>query len=206
MTKAKAKTKLKKPATPKAKELTTNPETSKETEHKTPTIRMGRPPKYETPEQMETAINNYFTKCKIGEKKQIITKSGEVVETTKEIPLTIADLAYHLGFTNRQSILDYEKKDDKFSGIIVRARLHIEGDNIRKGLTGEYNSQTNNLNLASNYGYSMKSEIEVKGAGGTTINIINYNSDQAIDITPAADQIAEKVGIQKIVGPDSKPA
>lgn len=126
--------------------------------------KVGRPPTFQTPEEMEAAINNYFITCKTGIKKQIVTKSGEVATITQETPLTITDLAYHLGFKDRQSILDYEKRkknSDEFACIISRARLYIEGDNLRKGLTGEYNSQTNNLNLASNFNYSTKDKLTI---------------------------------------------
>ena len=59
---------------------------------------------------------------------------------------------------------DYEQRQDternkELSYVITRARLAIESDNVEKGLTGQYESKTNNLNLAANYGYSQKTEI-----------------------------------------------
>jgi len=83
----------------------------------------GRPPIYETAEDLQAAIDNYFkegvTKRKVevgkGENKQVI-----------EIPVpTITGLCYYLGFESRQSFYDYEKRNG-FSYTIKRARLFIE--------------------------------------------------------------------------------
>ncbi len=65
----------------------------------------GRPLKYKTPEELETAIDKYFL-------------------DNLEAP-TISGLAHYLGFTSRQSIYDY-KENQKFSYIIKRAVLNIE--------------------------------------------------------------------------------
>lgn len=68
----------------------------------------GRPPIYETPEQLVSAIQAYFDE-KV-ESKGIITVTG---------------LAYSLGFASRQSLHDYKEKDE-FSYIIKRAILFVE--------------------------------------------------------------------------------
>ena len=138
---------------------------------------------YQTPEELQEAIDDYFQTCKEGKKREILTKKGEVVEIIQEIPLNIADLAYHLGFADRQSIQDYGKRED-FTFIISRARLYIEGDNVRKGLTGEYDAKTNNLNLISNYGYSQKVEITVK--------------DKAQGLTPEEQKLLESEVLKEI--------
>jgi hypothetical protein len=69
---------------------------------------LGRPPKYETPEELETAIDSYFAKCEADERD--ITMSG---------------LAYHLGFNSRNSLYNYEDKE-VFNVPIKRALLRIE--------------------------------------------------------------------------------
>jgi DNA-packaging protein gp3 len=65
----------------------------------------GRPPKFETPEQLETACQEYFD------------LNGST--------LTITGLAMYLGFDSRQSLYDYEKREE-FSFIIKAARLAVE--------------------------------------------------------------------------------
>lgn len=66
----------------------------------------GRPPKFETKEELEKKIEEYF-------------------ETNPRA--VVSGLALHLGFESRQSFYDLEKTD-KFSYIIKRARLMIENN------------------------------------------------------------------------------
>ena len=65
----------------------------------------GRPPKYNTPEEMQEAIDLYF-------------------ETNPEYP-TLNGLALELGFESRQSMYDYAKKEE-FSYTIKSALSRIE--------------------------------------------------------------------------------
>lgn len=86
----------------------------------------GRPPHFETPEELQKEIDKYLKNCP--DKKVIVTKKGDKIE----IPTpTISGLCYFLGFESRQSFYDYEKKDEDsenmgFSYTIKRARLFIE--------------------------------------------------------------------------------
>lgn len=92
----------------------------------------GRPPHFETPEDLQKEIDKYLKNCP--DKKVIVTKKGDKIE----IPTpTISGLCYYLGFESRQSFYDYEKKDGDiedsessnklgFSYTIKRARLFIE--------------------------------------------------------------------------------
>lgn len=64
----------------------------------------GRPPKYETPEELAEAVEDYLA-------------NNEVK--------TVTGLALWLGFESRQSLYDYEKRDE-FSYIIRRAKLWVE--------------------------------------------------------------------------------
>jgi len=133
-----------------------------ETQEKRP---IGRPPKYDKingPTQMQADIDAYFKRCKDG-KKIIVIRKGQPVETTKEIPKTVAGLAHALGFNSRVSLLNYTDKPE-FMSIITRAKLEIEMDNVEGGMLGEYESRITTLNLASNYGYSTKNETEHSGA------------------------------------------
>ena len=58
-------------------------------------MKYGRPRKYETPEQMQEIIEEYFREC----------------EETKEVP-TITGLAFKLDMS-RKSLLDYENSDSR---------------------------------------------------------------------------------------------
>jgi len=68
----------------------------------------GRPLIFETPEQLEAAIQAYFEK-----------------QVTDKAPITISGLAYELGFESRQSIYDYKEREE-FSYILKRATFFVE--------------------------------------------------------------------------------
>lgn len=92
-----------------------------------------RPPRgsafYETPEQMEAAIEEYFLTCRPTpvldrNGNQIMDARGQPV--MKDHPPTVSGLALFLGFSCRMSIYDYEKTSPEFASVIGRARLEIE--------------------------------------------------------------------------------
>lgn len=69
--------------------------------------RKGRPPQYETPEEMEIVIEEYFKEC-----------------DKKEKPYTITGLANSIGLT-RQGLLNYQAKED-FVDTVKRAKSKVE--------------------------------------------------------------------------------
>lgn len=68
----------------------------------------GRPPKYETPEQLEIKILEYFSYLKEAD----------------EFP-TVTGLALFLGFCSRQGLYEYRDKDE-FSDLVKRALTVVE--------------------------------------------------------------------------------
>ncbi len=93
---------------------------------------VGRPPKFETVQQMEKLIKRYFKKCdgKILKDKTgsiILDKNGQPIVINRKIP-TVTGLALALGFTNRQSLLNYQAKEE-FLDTITRAKGIIEMHN-----------------------------------------------------------------------------
>jgi len=82
-----------------------------------------RPPHYESPDDLQIRIIEYFEERPEKFKKTFIV-DGVPVE--RDVPLfTITGLCLHLGFASRQSFYDYEKRPE-FSYTISRARLLIE--------------------------------------------------------------------------------
>ena len=73
----------------------------------------GRPPVFETPQQMTDKIEAYFTSI-WDEEEQNFSKRP-----------TMTGMALFLGFQSRQSMYDYIKKEG-FSYIITRARCVVE--------------------------------------------------------------------------------
>lgn len=125
----------------------------------------GRPPMYETPEQMLPLISEYF---------------DMVTTTTGVCKPTISGLIFHLGFADRQSWYDYAKRKD-FSYTIKRAEQFIEAcyeSNLHgfawagaafalRNIRGEYwkEETTQNQivnNVAANFGTTLSASSESK--------------------------------------------
>lgn len=71
----------------------------------------GRPPKFDEPEEMQDAIDEYF---------ETLSVSGEAFP----IPPTVSGLAYHLGMST-EALRNYESKD-RFLATVKRAKQRIE--------------------------------------------------------------------------------
>lgn len=107
--------------------------------------KVGHPPKYEKPEDIDKAINEYF----------------DDIKEREDIPL-IADLAYRLGFASTQSLFDQcARKDypEQFSAIIKRAKEKCGIILNKAALRGEVKERTACLNLSSNHGLIERKEI-----------------------------------------------
>lgn len=90
---------------------------------------VGRPPKYESKEQIESLIEQYFKDCegkalKDAEGNPILNKWGNPVIINQRPP-TVTGLALALGFTNRLSLLRYQGKKE-FCNTITRAKARVE--------------------------------------------------------------------------------
>ena len=124
--------------------------------------RVGCPPMYKTPEEMQAKIDKYFDECEgeylIVDGYAVTDKNGVPVKT-KEKPLTITGLALALGFTTRQALLNYEGKPE-FVDTIRRAKSKVEQyaeERLfdRDGVNGA------KFNLSNNFkGWSEKQQID----------------------------------------------
>ena len=112
----------------------------------------GRPPHFESPDDLQVKITAYFESLKYKE-----DEAGKIIQEGE--PATITGLAYFLGFESRQSFYDYEKRD-QFSYAIKKARLKIEYE-YEKKLHG-YNV-TGIIFALKNLGWADKQEIKHEG-------------------------------------------
>ncbi|ACU61340.1 DNA-packaging protein [Chitinophaga pinensis] len=106
----------------------------------------GRPPLYETPEELSAAVDAYFIYCEgefhietevtVKKKKgksdndedddqDVSTHEKKVWDRWPEAP-TVTGLTLFLGFAHRQSLDDQEERGAEFSDIIKRGRLRVE--------------------------------------------------------------------------------
>lgn len=127
----------------------------------------GRPPKWTDPEALQKAVDQYFVECDNHIiKKQHVTGKGIIIVETPE-PYTMAGLADALD-VDRITLLNYSH-DDQFFSIIAHARRKIERQNITHGALGCHDSRIAALNLAANYGYATKQDMDIQ-TGGEKIN------------------------------------
>lgn len=108
----------------------------------------GQPPKYKNGEDLQKAIDRYFN-----------------IESQP----CISELAYKLGFASRQSLYDYEKRNDIFSYIIKRARLKVEVG-YEKDLRNTEIKPTGSIFALKNMGW--KDKIETENTGEIKYTII----------------------------------
>ena len=90
---------------------------------------MGRKPTFTSAEEMQEKIDAYFASCepellRDGDGTPMLNKNGETVYVGGR-PMTIQGLALALGFTSRQSLLNYKAKRE-FVDTVTRARLRVE--------------------------------------------------------------------------------
>ncbi len=112
---------------------------------------MGMTPKYKTPEELQSKIDEYF---------------DEIVETKDKI--TITGLVLYLGFCDRQSFHDYEKRES-FSFTIKKARTRIE-NHYEKNLTGS--NPAGPIFALKNFSWTDKTEIDLTSQGDKIENCV----------------------------------
>jgi len=108
---------------------------------------MGRPPVFETPEEFESAVEDYFDSL-----------------MSDEVP-TVNGLALALGFNSRQSLLNYAEKPE-FLDTVKRARTRLEMA-WEKRLGGSNAAGT--IFWLKNQGWTDKSTTEITGPDGQPV-------------------------------------
>lgn len=108
----------------------------------------GRPALFETPQELQGKIDEYFQSC-----ESFINDMGDLVPGK---PITVTGLAYFLGFESRQSLYDYKEREE-FSYIIKRAKLRVEQAYEEKL---SYQNAAGTIFALKNMGWSDKQEIE----------------------------------------------
>ena len=138
------------------------------------TNRIGRPPVFTSKEEMQKKIDEYFNECEgkplIDDEGEIIKdKYGEPVMKGKK-PLTITGLALALGFNSRQSLLNYQEKDE-FMDTIMRAKAKVE-QYAEERLYDKDGANGAKFSLANNFdGWREKQQIEADVNSEVSINI-----------------------------------
>ena len=110
-------------------------------------MKNGRKRKYETAEELQVAVDNYFNE----------------LEITKKNP-TVTGLAYYLGFASRKSLHRQNDHGEDHADVVDRARLRVEMMYEEKLLSREC---VGAIFALKNFGWTDKQEVEHSG----TVNI-----------------------------------
>lgn len=137
----------------------------------------GRPPFFETAQELNSKIAEYFDLCI----PEIDKDSSDIISLNQP---TITGLALHLGFASKQSLKDYENRNDEFSYLIKRARTVIEHfHETRMPLQ----SPTGSIFVLKNMDWNDKTQSEISGPNGgpikTESKVVIYIPDNGRDKT-----------------------
>lgn len=124
----------------------------------------GRPKRYPTIEGFEKAIEDYFEECD-NNTVDTYNKLGEPITIKSPIPYTVEGLCLALGFTSREALINYEKKQgyEEYFDTLKTAKLRIQNNKVVNSLNGTYNPATAIFDLKNNHGYRDKTETEHSG-------------------------------------------
>lgn len=123
---------------------------------------------------MQEKIDAYFKECegkimKDEEGKPLLNKYGQPIIYGAK-PLTITGLALALGFVSRQSLLNYEAKDEFFD-TIKRAKARVE-EYAESRLFDKDGSNGAKFSLSNNFkGWAEKQQIEADVKNDISINV-----------------------------------
>lgn len=117
----------------------------------------GQPPKFETPEQMQAAIDAYFEKC--DNHTAEIVRGGRKITVKAPLPYTMTGLAIALGFESRSSLVNYKRRG-KFLNTIRASRLRVEEAVEQKMLTSQGVVAGVIFNAKNNFGWVDRTEVD----------------------------------------------
>lgn len=124
---------------------------------------IGRPPKFDSPEQMQVLIDKYFEDCKGSilyndDGSPVLDKYGNAVIIDAHPP-TVTGLALALGFNTRLSLLNYQAKPN-FVNTVSRAKSRVE-QYAEERLFDKDGANGAKFSLANNWeGWREKQQIE----------------------------------------------
>lgn len=141
---------------------------------------MARKPKYESVEQIEGLIEEYFESCK-GE--LLRDEDGRIVFNQKDgtpiwvgrKPPTIPGLALALGFSCRQSLYNYKGRKEFFDAI-SRAQMRVEQYTAEKLF--ERDSQRG-AQFALEYGFRYRRDAEEEKQDQTPRVVLECDAEEA---------------------------
>lgn len=120
---------------------------------------MGRPVKYNNPDDMQALIYLYFVDCKKNREAERDGKPEPSEAITEDLHPNVTGLALALDM-DRSGLINYEDKDEYFY-TVKRAKSRIESYTVQRLFM---NNPTGSIfNLKNNFGWRDKTEVEQSG-------------------------------------------
>jgi hypothetical protein len=135
---------------------------------------VGRPLKFQSVEELQQKIEDYFEMCNKTIVKKVLNKNQEIIAEVSK-PYTITGLAEWLD-TNRQTLINYEEREEYFD-TIKRAKAKIEACYEERALLGDNNPVVSIFTLKNNFNWKDKHETDLT-TGGEIINGFNFITDK----------------------------
>lgn len=128
----------------------------------------GRPPKFESADEMQKIIDVYFADCEgkpfLGDDgSPVLDKWGSPIMIGAHPP-TVTGLALALGFNSRQTLLNYKAKRE-FMDTITRAKMRVE-EYCERRLFDRDGQRGAEFNLKFNFKWAQEKEEDDDDAGG----------------------------------------
>lgn len=150
--------------------------------------KVGQKPFYETPDEMQEKIEEYFEYIK-GE-FHFETRETENFEEIKVVvwdrhpePALITGLTLFLGFCDRQSLYDYQNNKPEFTAIVKRARLRVE---MAYEFRLAEDKPVGAIFALKNMGWKDKQETEITG-NGINLTIVRGNRNDPAGTSSGAN-------------------
>ena len=122
----------------------------------------GNTKNFETPEELEEKIQEYFDVCDSNTTEVYVKSKAEIQTIANPIPYTIEGLCEVLGCT-RQTLLNYENREgyEEYFDTIKKAKMKIQRNKLERGLMGTSNPAVTIFDLKNNHGYKDQVEIDL---------------------------------------------
>lgn len=124
----------------------------------------GRPPKYNTKEEMQEVIDSYFNDCKRNRIAQLTENYDGIDDViTDDVYPAVSGLALCLGMT-RQGLIEYSEKDE-FSDTVKEAKSRVESFLEQRLFMPQPTGVI--FNLKNNYGWKDAKDVDLKSSDGS---------------------------------------
>ena len=134
-------------------------------------VRTGRPPIYETPEELQDAVDSYFAQC------------AEV----GFLP-TVAGLQYHIGMYSKDIWNEIERRGEEFSGVSKSTQLRMQDYKFQAAAAGAMDRSVYIFDAVNHHNHvntRTESKNDNRNSGRTEIEAISIRLVSALPPSPS---------------------